>query len=298
MVLKRPRRITTHEFPALILVNFVLLWVALGCGSGAAVGSGTGTTQPTTASKPNPNFLVWDATLFQAKPDLSGLGIKPLTGLYASQLWTSSGNSANPPDPRTVETLLQQATASTGVVFIDIENWPLDGSSTVFASSRQKYMDTLQAFQAFSPSLKFGYYSVAPLRDYWDAIGGSDSPAYKVWQARNDEVAPIAGRADVLYPSIYTFYTDRDGWKKYAIAQIEESHRIGPGKPVYVFLCPQFEVNGVLGDYLPADYWRMELETARQYADGVVIWGGWKQAWDSNAPWWTETQSFLKEAKN
>jgi hypothetical protein len=67
-----------------------------------------------------------------------------------------------------------------------------------------------------------------------------DSPQFKAWQA-NDAVAPIAAQADVLFPSIYTFYPDENGWQTYAIAQIKEARRIGPGKPVYVFLWPQFE---------------------------------------------------------
>jgi hypothetical protein len=41
----------------------------------------------------------------------------------------------------------------------------------------------------------------------------------------------------------------------------------------------------------------MELETARQSADGIVIWGGFQQTWDNDAPWWLETQKFLKETQ-
>ena len=47
--------------------------------------------------------------------------------------------------------------------------------------------------------------------------------------------------------------------------------------------------------YLPDAYWKMELETAKQYADGVVIWGGWTETWDNNASWWLDTQQFMTE---
>jgi hypothetical protein len=98
---------------------------------------------------------------------------------------------------------------------------------------------------------------------------------------------------------LYTFYEDRDGWVKYAVAQISEARRYGGNKPVYVFLWPQYHEPP--NAYLPTDFWRLELETAKQYADGVVIWGGsLHETWDNSAPWWIETKKFidtLKESK-
>jgi hypothetical protein len=240
----------------------------------------------------NPNFVVWDATLYQGKPDLQPFGIQPLTALYSGSLWAGA-DTTNPPNPDGVASILEQASSSTGNVFLDIENWPLDGDPDVVADSIRKFMVTIQTFEQFAPAIKFGYYGVAPIRDYWDVMSGPGSSEYLAWQGRNNAVAPIAQQASVLFPSLYTFYSDRTGWQKYAIAQISEARRIGPGKPVYVFLWPQFENSSE--EYLPPDFWRMELETTRQYADGVVIWGGYQQLWDDNAPWWQQTQSFLQE---
>ena len=48
--------------------------------------------------------------------------------------------------------------------------------------------------------------------------------------------------------------------------------------------------------FLPGDFWRMQLETANKYADGIVIWCcTGKQTWDDEAPWWLETQKFIKQ---
>ena len=210
----------------------------------------------------------------------------PLTALYSSSLWSGT-DWTNPPNPQNVNGLLQE---SEGTVFLDIENWSTDAPANV-----QKYLQTILSFEQFAPTLKFGYYGVSPVRDYWDSISAPDSPQFKAWQARNDAVAPIAAQADILFPSIYTFYPDEDGWKTYAIAQIKEARRIGPGKPVYVFLWPQFE--DPTQSYMPSHLWRLELETARQHADGIVIWGGSQQTWDNNAPWWLETQKFLENIK-
>jgi len=57
------------------------------------------------------------------------------------------------------------------------------------------------------------------------------------------------------------------------------------------------------GQFLPASFWRLQLEIARRYADGVVIWGGYNlqargpRTWDANAPWWRETLAFLAQRR-
>ena len=257
-------------------------------------------TSGSPAVNPNPNFVVWDGTAYLGKPDLTSLGMIPITSLSTALLWGGDGkDTTDPPNPQTISSLLEQANLSKATAFLDIESWPVvSDDPSVVADSVHKYLVTMQSFEQFAPSAKFGFYAVAPIRDYWDAISGPGSAQYIAWQQRNDDVAPIAMQADILFPSIYTFYPDEAGWKKYAIAQIQEARRIAPGKPVYAFLWNQYEVEGTGSNYLPPDYWRMELETVRQYADGVVIWGGYQQNWDPSAPWWQETESFLKELKN
>ena len=186
-------------------------------------------------------------------------------------------------------------------VVLDIEHWPLKGSADAVRDSLTKYMTVLDWFQAAAPGLSVGYYGAPPIRDYWRAIKDTSSQERQSWMAENDQLRSFAGAVDVLFPSLYTFYPDQAGWKKYAIAQIQEARRYGGGKPVYVFLWPQYhESNRILGGrYLPADYWLLELETAREYADGVVIWGGWGSdnrpaKWDDSAPWWKKTKEFME----
>ncbi len=223
--------------------------------------------------------------------------MKPITVLYQASMWP--GKSDDPqsvPNADVVRALALTANQSTGMVVVDIEQWQVTGDPATTAQSIDKYQQTLQMFQQAAPSLQVGYYSVAPIRDYWSPIDGAQSTNYLAWQQQNNTVAPIAQQANALFPSAYTFYTDQVGWQTYAIAQIAEARRIAPGKPVYLFLWPQYD-NGQAqgGDYLSDDYWKMELETAKKYADGVVIWGGWTQTWDNNASWWLDTQQFLTE---
>jgi hypothetical protein len=162
-----------------------------------------------------------------------------------------------------------------------------------------KYRTVLRWFHEAAPRLRLGYYGTIPVPDYWRAIQGTTSADFKAWQQDNDRLGLIAKDVDVLFPSLYTFYADRQGWVAYAIAQISEARRKAKGKPVYAFIWPQYhESNQLLGgQFLDADYWELELLTVRQYADGLVIWGGWgtggPQPWDEDAPWWQVTKRFL-----
>ena len=58
----------------------------------------------------------------------------------------------------------------------------------------------------------------------------------------NDQLRPLAGAVDILFPSLYTFYTDQGGWVRYAYAQIAEARRNANGKPVYVFYGQQYRL--------------------------------------------------------
>jgi hypothetical protein len=266
-------------------------------GCAGALPSKTSVTPPPSTA-PQAKFVVFDGTLYKAKPSVEQTGMKPITVLYQASLWPrNSGDPQSVPNADVVKALALQASQSTGIAVVDIEQWQLTGDSATVGQSVDKYQETLQMFQQAAPSLQLGYYSVAPIRDYWSPIDGSNSPKYRAWQQENNAVAPIGQQASALFPSAYTFYTDQAGWQKYAIAQVAEARRIAPGKPVYLFLWPQYDdgKGAQGGDYLPDAYWQMELETARKYADGVVIWGGWNQTWDSNASWWLETQRFMAE---
>ena len=269
----------------------LMLLMLAGCSAHRLV-----TVAPPTA--PQVKFRVFDATLYKAKPDLRQFGLTPIRVAYPSSLWPGqSANMQNVPTAAVVQNIASSASQVNDIAVVDIEQWPVVGDPATIAQSIGKYQQTLQMFQQDAPSLQFGYYATAPIRDYWNAIAGAGSAKYKAWQQENDAVASIAQQADALFPSLYTFYTDQVGWQKYAIANIAEARRIAPGKPVYVFLWPQYDdgTGAQGGEYLPDAYWKMELKTAKQYADGVVIWGGWTETWDDNASWWLDTQQFMTE---
>jgi hypothetical protein len=254
----------------------------------------TGLAQSTPSPKP---FLVFDGTLYSNKPDLLAYGIRPITLVYAGKFgpdWYKQVDRL--PNIESVKAAAREAEVKGHVVVLDIEHWQLKGSPDSVRDSLTKYMAVLEWFREAAPGLSVGYYGAPPLRDYWRAIKGTASREHKSWRDENDQLRSLAGAVDVLFPSLYTFYPDQAGWKKYAIAQIEEARRYGNGKPVYVFLWPQYHDSNRIfrGHYLPEDYWLLELQTAREYADGIVIWGGWNAKWDDSAPWWNITKEFMK----
>jgi hypothetical protein len=244
-------------------------------------------------------FVVFDGTLYKQKPDLSQYGVRPITILYENRFWPNGQASTNLPQAGIVRALAAEVASSLSPVVIDIERWPVKGSPSLVQSSVTQYRTILQWFHEGAPSLRIGFYGTIPVPDYWRAIQATTSAEFKSWQQDNDRLELIGKEVNVLFPSLYTFYADRQGWVTYAIAQISEARRKASGKPVYAFLWPQYhESNKLLAEqFLDADYWELELMTARQYADGAVIWGGWgnggPQAWDEDASWWQVTKTLL-----
>ena len=274
---------------------------AVGLATWVAFFGGTGLAQSIPAPKP---FQVFDGLSYANKPDLSVYGFRPITVVYGQQFgpdWFKQIDRL--PDFTQVQTVAREASQKGYDVVLDIEHWPVKGSPEVVGGSLTKYMTVLNWFRAAAPGLSVGYYGLTPMRDYWRAINGTSSPEYRAWMADNDRLHPLAGAVDAFFPSVYTFYPDQAGWKKYAIAQIAEARRNAGGKPVYVFLWPQYHDSNLLlkYEYLPADYWLLQLQTAREHADGIVIWGGYgfgtnihPEKWNENAAWWNTTKEFMK----
>ena len=226
--------------------------------------------QTVSAGHPCP---VFDATDFGQKPDLTQYGLKHITVVYAGLMWDSS-DEANLPDRNRISAFARLASESTDLLVIDIEEWPVVGDPATIAESIKKYQTMIRWFKMPQPALRVGVYGMPPIRDYWDSLQEEGSPRYVAWQKENDNLAPVAHLADALFPRFIP------STKIVPVGRSMRSHRLrrraryAGGKPVYVFLWPQYHPSDkkLANTFLPGDYWRMELETARKYADGIVIW--------------------------
>jgi hypothetical protein len=243
-----------------------------------------------------PCFRVFDALLFTGKPDLSAVGLEA-AAVVEPDRWLLAGQSSDQiPDEASIQKGLPAGYAASAILVLDSENWPQSGKKDVVDASLNKFLTLLLRMRHVGFKGPIGYYGVPPNNDYWRAIDLPTSQPYLAWQSENNQLQPLADSVDVFLPSLYTFYDDQDGWKRYAIANLSEARRLARGKPIYAFIWPQFHnSNKTLGlKLIPGKFWELQLQTIAQYADGAVIWGGWRLPWNEQAEWWQVTRQFLR----
>ncbi|MEW5745717.1 MAG: hypothetical protein AB1805_09825 [Nitrospirota bacterium] len=235
-------------------------------------------------------FPVFDATLYKEKPDLSLHGLIPLRIIYTGELWNKGENKDEPNREKIIE--IAKTLQPHSIVCIDIEHWPVVGNPDEVKKSIIKYKTVASLIKEINPTVKIGFYGVLPVRDYWRANGAKGKDKFEEWLLENKALQPIAEVIDVVFPSLYTFYSDKEGWEVYAIENLKEAKKYS--KPVYPFLWPMYhESNFLLKEqYISGDFWHLQLNISRDYADGVIIWGGWQEEWNEHAAWWTETKKF------
>lgn len=173
--------------------------------------------------------------------------------------------------------------------FYGVSNAPVCLDTEPFSNAQR--LSILTDFRALHPGIRVGMYGTLPQGNYWDAIAERKSSGFQSWNAMNDTLIELSHSVDIVYPSLYTFYDDRVGWLKYAMRNINQAWKYN--KTVYPFLWPQYHDSSVKAlQYIPADYFKMQIETCLDLCGGVVIWGGWDFAnsraaqWDDSAPWY------------
>jgi hypothetical protein len=236
--------------------------------------------------------------LFTGQPDFTKYGFEHLRIVDDHELYGPGESNQNVPSIEKIKKVVAGGAGPAGIIVVDLEQWPMDVAHV--EASRQKYIETLDRLHKASPNGKFGLYDVVPGRAYWPAMGPRGGDVYRGWEKTVDLTAPIVSHVDALFPSLYTFYPDQSGWVHYATENLRQARRLAGGRPVYCFLWPQYHDSADTPfALLSGDYRRLELETCRKLADGVVIWGGYTTKnnftplpWDPSAPWWKETVSF------
>lgn len=188
---------------------------------------------------------------------------------------------------------------------VDIEAWWIHGNDEDVKVSVDKYVSVLRWIHDEEPEVRVGIFGVIPIEDHIRSSKMFLHPQYLRWKKENERLINIAKESDVIYPSVYTFYEEQDRWKRTAISMINLAKSYG--KPVYVFLWPYYSERSknknIRLKQVPADYWQMQLETVWEYADGVVIWGGWDgenwrpAEWDEDVNWWKVTKEFIMKKK-
>ena len=242
-------------------------------------------------------FRVYDMLGYSGKPDLTPYGLRKDWIVYAQELWPAADAMTEPNqlyDRRTAGFIAKSGWND--VLQLDVEHWPLDIRSTstaVVDDSLRKLQQQLSHMRSVVPFLRYGYYDLPTIRDYWTPVINDPANMAK-WKAANDYIASLTQQFNDFYPSLYTFYNDPAGWVVYARANLSESKRQNGGTPVYVYLWPQYHDSSPLAfQFIDYDYWKLQLQTVKDAgADGVVIWSG-GGTWDDTWGWWQATKEFM-----
>lgn len=102
-----------------------------------------------------------------------------------------------------------------------------------------------------------------------------------------EALADYAALPAAFYLSAYhePGYETPDRWQAWVVAQAIDARRYAPpGKPILVYWMPVQK--GSESTHWTAAETREQLELLRRLYDGLVLFGGWRQRWDAQRPWW------------
>ena len=112
-------------------------------------------------------FIVYDALIYNGKPDMANLGIEKLTLLNHVHLWGKDKNRGDVPNKNKISAYLNSRKIE-DLVVVNVEHWPLDDVVSISESIR-KYSETITTVKDLIGKKKIGIYSMFPQRNYWAA---------------------------------------------------------------------------------------------------------------------------------
>ena len=248
-------------------------------------------SKPSPKATPKAKFQIYDALVYKSKPALN----LPRVGTNGNQYW--SADRPMVPNEAACRSYARYVMEGTKRLIIDIEDWAYDIRKAPAAEVKETMRKVIQIVDWMkdeTPKLAIGMYPFPPITDYWTpnanpfGMGG--------WQKANEFLRPVAERVDFIAPEIYTYYEDREGWLKFATANLAESLKFG--RPVTPIVWPRYHVSNEKLKYqmVPGDFWQLQLKTVRESGvDGLVLWD-WvpETVLDPSWAWWQETVKFVK----
>ncbi len=261
---------------------------------------------PVSSSAAGADFKIFDGTAgYQNGPSFINPKIKRLVVAYESSLLSPKQKSINGVSSQDDLSIKDEnrirALAKTwkikniDLVCLDIERWPITGSDEKVLGTVNKFKKVLGWIKDEAPNVKLGIYGFPPTLDFPHSLKDPTSQSYKDWEVENKRMDPVAQMVDVIFPSLYSITTDSEKWKKSSITRLKESAKYG--KPVYPYIWPRYHelVKKLSHTYVPKTYWEMELQTVKEYADGVIIWDAVKkgQPFDAQIDWWQSVKNIL-----
>lgn len=225
------------------------------------------------------SFTIYDNLFYRGKPDTARDGLVVANILYENKIWPPGGAFGVLPSQTAFAAIVDLHIANPGPLVIDIEKLPLKGSPETARHNLETLAKLADWAHEAAPRKIIGFYGTNALSRV--------PPAYLPY-ARE-----LARHVDAFFPPMYTFDDDRTAWEERARESAAEARELGPGKPVYFYLWPQYHDGTPKAfQYVDAGYWKFQLETARRYSDGIVLWSPSKYDWNDATSWWSVTQRF------
>lgn len=235
-------------------------------------------------------FIIFDEIIFDNRP--ADLGLRPLEEIYGQNYPWYNGDRTQLPDLDLVRQMgADHAAAGVTAVSHDLETFYGD------PNQRDYYIQISEAYnEGFGlDNHRVMHYNV-PWIDPLYAVREEYDPGYISWAAGLQEWAGLWPHINAYSPAFYTKIKSWKQWDWVVRAGVKELRKLSPAYPVY----PHISMTGLDvtfdGDvYVPGDFFRFQLETLYEIADGVIIWGGNGRDWTTEGslkPWWDETQKF------
>lgn len=253
----------------------------------------------TAVGQAHAEFVVRDALRYKEEPNLSSYGLKKVLVVYEDSMWPRGASKSQPNTSYILNNYIPKIKKKApDVLVIDIEAWKFkpDMTSSEINAIIAKFKKVIAVFRSQLPKTKIGLYLVLNERNWLAPCGdpGKVKSRTSSWHQRNLKLQPLADAVDIIFPSLYTFYPDSKSiacWPTYAKANIKEARIYG--KPVWAFLWMKYHSTG---GWIPASFWRKQLDTVYGLADGLVIWSmAGTDKWSSTAPWWVQTKDFMAD---
>jgi hypothetical protein len=128
-------------------------------------------------------FGLYDSLLFIGKPDLSPYGFKRARTVYQTELWPPKADYTTPNEAAVrskADAVLAEGVTAAVPVMLDVEQYSVDvrldpshinpNTSTVDANIL-KLEQIIGWFKDEAPTLKVGFYDVAPITGSWSNTG-------------------------------------------------------------------------------------------------------------------------------
>jgi hypothetical protein len=187
-------------------------------------------------------------------------------------------------------------------VSMDMESWPFYPIGTALNSTIDSLKKSIKIYKDYNPKSNLGAYSL-PI---WNRYTFSGLNSTSTWHQTNDLLKQVGVELDHIenYGYNTVSYSKKEEWKSFVKAQLDEVRRHSEydGKPVYLWICPQYYM-GTNREFIEPEFWKYQLETLYELGyDGFIIWtsdrGGSTLPYqiinfDPNSEWFKITLNFI-----